>query len=233
MDNADLFIQPENLSKYLSYKEVINDFEDILLRTTPGIVIVNFGDRLFGGAYAELRFPYYKRAAYQLFDLGVLPTIPELPGPKFVYTHIMLPHYPYMFTADGKIQTDPEYLNDPIPTLIAHKGYIGQVAFINSRIIPVNESIITKSKIPPIIVLQGDHGMESNNRLKNLEAYYLPVTLKAQIYPTITPVNTFRLILNGLFNRGLPLLDDVSYSVSQKYTFTQVKEDNPACIVNK
>lgn len=232
MDNADLFVQPKNITKYLAFRVVINDFEDMLLRTTPGIVLVNFGNQLFGGVYSELRFPYYERAAYQLFDLDILPTIPDLPGPKFVYTHFMLPHYPYMFTADGSIQTDPDYLNDPIPEKKAIEGYTAQVTFINSRILPVIKTIISKSKTPPIIILQGDHGMDGDNRLKILNAYYLPDSLKDQIYPTITPVNTFRLILNGLFNRGLPLLDDKSFSVTQKYTFTEVREDNPVCIGN-
>jgi hypothetical protein len=210
---------------------MITDFEDMLIRTTPGISVLNLGDRLFGEAYEKLRFPYYKRAATQLFILDTLPTVPEdIPGPKFVYAHIMLPHYPYMFTADGQIQTNPAYLYDPIPVRETADGYRNQVTFINSRIIPVIQSIIAKSKVPPIIILQGDHGLQDDNRLKNLEAYYLPESIKSQIYPTMTPVNSFRIILNGLFNRGLPLLDDVSYSVSKKYLFAEVKEDNPACI---
>ncbi len=231
MDNADIFLQPTNLSQYLVFKEMINDFEDMLLRTTPGIVLINFGDQLFGDAYKQLRFPYYKRAVTQLFILDTLPSVPvDIPGPKFVYAHIMLPHYPYMFTADGQIQTNPAYLYDPIPAKEGVDGYRNQLTFINNRIIPDIKAIIANSKIPPIIIVEGDHGMEGSNRLKNLEAYYFPESLKSQIYPTMTPVNSFRIILNGLFDRGLPLLDDASYSVSKKYIFTEVKEDNPACI---
>ena len=167
MDDADVFIQPERLSKYLAYKEVINDFEDLLLKTTPGIVIANFGDRLFGGVYDVLRFPFYDHAAYQLFDIDALQSTKDIPGPKFVYSHIMLPHYPYMFTADGQIQTDPAYLYEPIPVQQAIEGYGAQVTFINSRILPVIKNIIASSKVPPIIVLQGDHGMGGKNRLKD------------------------------------------------------------------
>lgn len=232
MENADLFIQPDDISKYLEFKEMINDFEDMFLRTTPGIVIANFGDRLFGGSYEKLRFPYYKRAAYQLFILDTLPKIPEIAGPKFVYAHIMLPHYPYIFTADGQLRTDPEYLYEPIPYEKSLDGYRGQTTFINSKILPVIKSIIERSAVPPIIIIQGDHGKGGKNRLKILEAYYLPESIKSEIYPTITPVNSFRVILNGLFDRGLPLLEDKSYLASNHYTFTEIKEDNPVCISN-
>ena len=31
------------------------------------------------------------------------------------------------------------------------------------------------------------------------------------LYPTITPVNSFRMIFNGYFGQNLPLLEDVSF----------------------
>jgi hypothetical protein len=54
--------------------------------------------------------------------------------------------------------------------------------------------------------------MSSNiARLAILNAYYLPGVDSDLIYPSISPVNTFRLILNTYFGADLPLLPDESY----------------------
>jgi hypothetical protein len=45
--------------------------------------------------------------------------------------------------------------------------------------------------------------------MSNLSAYLLP-DVDAPLYPTLTPVNTFRIIFNEYFGQSLELLDDVS-----------------------
>lgn len=44
-----------------------------------------------------------------------------------------------------------------------------------------------------------------------LNAYYLPRGARA-LYPAISPVNTFRVVLNESFGAELPLLEDVNYN---------------------
>lgn len=46
-----------------------------------------------------------------------------------------------------------------------------------------------------------------------LNAYYIPNNVNLFLYETITPVNTFRIILNNYFGQNLPLLEDKSYFV--------------------
>jgi hypothetical protein len=77
--------------------------------------------------------------------------------------------------------------------------------------------LIANSATPPIIIIQGDHGptvpSQARERMRILNVYYLP-GVDAPLYPTITPVNTFRVIFNTYFGQNLELLDDVSlYSV--------------------
>ena len=59
-----------------------------------------------------------------------------------------------------------------------------------------------------------------------LNAYYVPEAIKARLYPAITPVNTFRIILSGLFGGSYPLLPDKSYYAgpigAMPYTFQDV-----------
>ena len=55
-------------------------------------------------------------------------------------------------------------------------------------------------------------------------AYYLPDQNTDLIYDSITPVNSFRLILNTYFNTDYKLLEDKSYfsDYGHPYNFTDV-----------
>jgi hypothetical protein len=48
----------------------------------------------------ELREHYYQTQ----YILTELEKVPEIPGPKFVYAHIMVPHSPFVFAPDGSYQ---------------------------------------------------------------------------------------------------------------------------------
>jgi hypothetical protein len=151
-----------------------------------------------------------------LFFLDTLPDVPAIAGPKFIYAHITLPHYPYVFGPDGEIMTDPGFYDaergGPVNSEYEKQGYINQVQYINMRIIPILQTIISESKNPPIIVLMGDHGLRSdNNKYTILNAYYFPNGYE-NIYNSITPVNSFRMIFNEYFGADYPLLQDISYS---------------------
>ena len=86
------------------------------------------------------------------------------------------------------------------------------------------------------MILQSDHGsglrldMESHEktdlheRMSILNAYYFPGRSYQGLYPEITPVNTFRVVLNTFFGAGLELLPDRNYfsTWSQPYQFVDV-----------
>ena len=87
-------------------------------------------------------------------------------------------------------------------------------------------------------ILQGDHGPCSllgdeaaknsylRERFSILSAVYLPPEIDVKLYKSMTPVNTFRLILDGLFHTHLGLLEDRSYFDEHLYScdFTDVTE---------
>ena len=60
-------------------------------------------------------------------------------------------------------------------------------------------------------------------------AYYLPDQNTGLIYDSVTPVNSFRLILNTYFNTSYELLEDKSYFAYYEYlyNFTDVTEILP------
>ena len=63
----------------------------------------------------------------------------------------------------------------------------------------------------------GDHGpstrptITKEMRMATLNAYLVNVAAKAQMYPTLTPVNATRIILNAHYAAAYPLLEDASY----------------------
>jgi hypothetical protein len=87
------------------------------------------------------------------------------------------------------------------------------------RLIQLVKSLLAKSTIPPIIIIQGDHGYSTNDEVlpRILNAYYLPGNGAEKLYPSITPVNTFRLILNTYFGGNYPMLPDHSYWLDKSF----------------
>ena len=152
----------------------------------------------------------------------------DLPSPKFVFTHIVSPHDPYMFGKNGErinIGQSPNLLADvgieqPLST---GELYGNQLIYINKRLKDVISIILDESNEPPIIIIQSDHGpglgkgwsSEGGDRvwtrLAILNAYNLPGECRDVLYPEITPINSFRLILSCYFDLPYPLVADESY----------------------
>jgi hypothetical protein len=153
-----------------------------------------------------------------------LAKIPEEDGPVFAFAHMVLPHPSYVFDENGDM---PSQAGQEIWTeREKEKMYIGQVKYTNRMVKDLVDKILSRSKIPPIIILQGDHGTrltmhsfrtstwtEKNiqARMGILNAYYLPGGGDKMLYDSITPVNTFRVIFNYYFHANFSLLDDTSY----------------------
>jgi hypothetical protein len=57
-----------------------------------------------------------------------------------------------------------------------------------------------------------------------LNAIFLPGANRDSLHPSITPVNTFRVILNEYFNARLDLLEDHTYfsNLRQRFDVTDV-----------
>jgi hypothetical protein len=91
------------------------------------------------------------------------------------------------------------------------------------------DTIFEESEISPIIIIQGDHGpwlQPKNKRMWILNAYYLPGH-NEELYPTISPVNSFRLVFDAYFEGNYDLLDDVSFfsPVPNIYDFSELPND--------
>ena len=179
-------------------------------------------------------YGHYQQVNFTLNELPKIAT--SIPGPKFVYAHIMSPHTPYIFLPDGSLNTDSRFYNTetgtPSNPKLQAEGYINNIKYLNSRMLVILDEIIKNSKIPPVIILQGDHGyVLEERRFNNLMAFHFPNGGNASLYPTITPVNTFRLVSNLYFGTDLPLRNDVSNSadVGRPYIQKRVEPFPETC----
>ena len=148
-------------------------------------------------------------------------------SPFFVFAHIMSPHPPYLFGPNGE-PSNPEFLAIGAASWDNKSGYVNQVQYINKKIIETVDKILLESDSAPVIIIQGDHGTPTqlgggglrwNNinddsiieRTSIFNAYYLPNLDTEVIYEGITPVNSFKIVLNNYLNGNYDLLEDKIY----------------------
>jgi hypothetical protein len=154
------------------------------------------------------------------------------PGPKFVYAHLLAPHPPFVFAATG------EPIRHPSEGWSDRAGYVGQVQFVNTTLLSIIDSLRQSSSREPVIILQGDHGPASEGgswaaptlafvreRVPILNAYRVPGR-DCPFYQGVTPVNSFRVLFNCLFQAQFALLPDSSFfsSYENQYEFQNVTE---------
>ena len=162
-----------------------------------------------------------------MYTLDKLRSLPlAVQSPKFIYAHIVAPHFPIVFGPQGELVSLPEDLDDAAFA----QAHTDEIRYINQRILEILQEILAVSATPPIIILQADHGNDRAlpaDRTSILNAYYLPGEAAGRLYPTITPVNTFRLVLDAYFGAQLELLPDESFysSYEQPYDFTLIPND--------
>ena len=188
-----------------------------------------FADRLLEGTAAaqitgeNFRKREYSRAWYNFRALEDVSK--EVDSPKFVLAHFLVPHGPFVLDRNGR------YVSlDVQSTRTRERNYLEQVMWLNKKLTDfVNRRLDVPKKKRPVIILQSDEGpyegeptrWSQRPRLKvlyrkffTLNAMYLPgVNVKRSgLYPTISSVNTFRLLFNLYFDARLPLLRDENYA---------------------
>jgi hypothetical protein len=189
---ADIYF---NFYKAAEKGQLTTEYSSILWNTTA---LSPFYYHIFGDEYEG----YYRDSL--LKTLNQLAKVPQIPGPKFTYAHIICPHAPFVFGPNGEQVPSTEYYNAD-----DQRYYLGQYIFISRQIDKVIQQILDHSATDPIIILQSDHGPRwTNDWSQILNAYHLPGDGKSHLYPDISPVNSFRLIFNHYFDANYEILED-------------------------
>jgi len=147
-----------------------------------------------------------------------------LETPTFTYTYSLPPHMPFIFNPDGEIRngrvSTNEIFSDPE---LYRSGYEDSISFVNLKVLDLVSQLINNSEVPPVIVLQGDHGpaISANGDLSEvtvptsglidertgiLNLMYLPGLCSESPPSDLTSVNTFRFILASCFGATVDLL---------------------------
>ena len=166
-----------------------------------------------------------------LYTFNKMKDIAKIKGPTFTFAHVYPPHPPFIFDREGNF---PGYEKEAPPAengWLPKERYTDQVYFVNQLVEDLVDSILAQSEDPTIIIIQADHGpdsswMRSRERLAILNAYYLPQGGEEYLYPTITPVNTFRLIFDLYFHTDFGLLEDETLFSLSDYPFNFCKVDD-------
>ncbi len=196
-----------------------NPVNGLLLNRTPFKLII---DRFLRPASGHV---WHRDRVIDNFE-GLKSLVEFDSKPFFAFAHFVSPHQPYIFRKDGKFVPPQEpfsmskelkYSEDPDDL------YIEQLQFINLKLKETIRHILDNESVPPIIIIQSDHGPipGKKERFKILHGLFL------QGQPVIdlrSPVNTGRIIINQIFGTNIDLLADHAYwsSYEQPYNFEEV-----------
>ncbi len=193
--------------------------------------------RAFNEPAAAPSDPYDWQVLYNhtRYALDKLEQIPDLPGPKFVFAHLLIPHDPYVFDTDGSFTGR---------ALVAERGrvesYRRQLQYANTRVLEIIDGIVAEDP-DAVILLQADEGpfparyaedewafrwrdatdAELEEKFGILFAMRVPGADvdAAGFHDDITPVNAWRVIFNARFGTDLPMLPETIWAHVSLYDF--------------
>ena len=220
----------ESPDLFLRNKQYFSEFYNMFVNATPLRVLIKESSKVS---------PFQIHRNKILFSFEKLKEVPDIELPTFTFAHIIAPHPPFVFDRDGNLPPqNKEFslgldLTQDIST--NRKQYIDQLIYINQEALKTIKSIIKKSDNPPIIILQADHGFPETftkdqdkkleTRMSILNADYFPEYDYDQLYNSITPINSFRLIFDHYFGTNYGFLEDKSYysDYERPYSFQEVR----------
>ena len=180
-------------------------------------------------------------ADYLVRTFSGLSRVPRMPGPVFAFAHVLSPHKPFTFSGDCQpLSRGVKELKNP---------YVEQVECLDRMVLRLVTMLIRDSDVPPVILLQGDHGTPSpgfdsaataeaippaaaHERLGAFDAYYLPDHGAAAFGDNVTVVNVLGDVLRYYAGADLRREPDDMYlsSYSRPYAFKRTTGISPARI---
>jgi hypothetical protein len=196
-----------------------------------------FGEYLINSSILKLQNPV-SLTQYQLDSLDDIVESNVTNSPSFTFAHILVPHEPFVFNADGSINNmSTDY--DNIGKTVSNK-YLDQIKYINTEMKNLIENI-TSSDPDAVIILQADEGFyphlffgnsSLNNKIKSgdynmedwdtdylkakygvLAAYRLPKPNEGTSTVGTDSVNIFRYIFNEYFDAGMTYLPNCQFGL--------------------
>ncbi len=172
---------------------------------------------------------------------AALNRLPVSDRPTFVFAHILAPHLPYIEDAECNPLPRGTTLQWG-PSAVGRAELRAELICENRQVLRMVRAVIARSKTPPIIILQGDHGSQSlgifastsalpsveqaRERFSPFGAYYLPGGGAAALPDSISIVNVLRYVFNYYFNTDLQPLPNTMYYSHWLYPYRLTEVDS-------
>jgi hypothetical protein len=163
--------------------------------------------------------------------------VPRMPGAVFAFAHVLSPHQPFTFESDCR----PIARRPAGGVRRPGARYVGQIECVDRMVLRLVTSLLRESDVPPVILLQGDHGSSSpafdtaataddiplaaaQDRFGAFGAYYLPDHGSTAFGDSVTVVNVLGNVLRHYLGADLPKEPDDLYlsSYPAPYAFKRV-----------
>lgn len=251
-DGTDFRVTPTrtlgpNNSKFTNF-EFLDEFQSELLNRTPLPDLLDFlGNGSLGKAAMQRA-----RIDYAFDNIGKAWTLDDGNGgesmPVYTLVHILGPHHPHLYNADGTPFDGTEGNTGDACRIIGERGmsaktyrerHVNYMTYLNQRLMQAIERILQTQRRKTVILVSSDHGPRSNcdasnlmkpdylrERTANLLAIYAPDMAEPTQFLNATPVNYYRLLFNGYLGAKLPLLPDHVYysSFDKPFAFFDVTD---------
>lgn len=155
----------------------------------------------------------YKDGNQRLIDLTAEASTAPAPQPRFIYTHLLMPHWPYLVDSTGK-ETGISFHTEGLTAAQKENAYIQYLAYTNQQILQFTDAIINNTKGRAAIILMSDHGYRERRDKdckalnNNFLSVYLPGKDYRHFYNGMSNVNLFRSLFNTLFKKQIAALPD-------------------------
>ena len=213
----------------------LDEFQSELLNLTPIPAALSF---VFGEDYLSSFALQRARIEYAFDNVGKASTLPDQTGdatsPVYTLVHILGPHWPHLYRADGTHLNPTEAETGDFCVIIGDGGisadvymerHVEYVKYLNQRIIAAIERILQNPERRPVILISSDHGSRSScdasdpmnraylrERTANLYAAYIPDAEIRPQFADLTPVNYYRALFNAYLGTRYRRLPDKVYN---------------------
>ena len=157
----------------------------------------------------------------------------ESTGPKYVFSHIYVPHPPFIFGPNGENVIPDHNEISGLQSWENPQGYVNQFIYATNQVHTVINNIVQNDPTA-IVILQGDTGtftgIEDLSKRKMNDIYQAHSILYAVRMPEVNnlenigPVNTYRILFNNYFNMDYEYIEQRSYELDKNNNFIDITE---------
>ena len=179
------------------------------------------------------RWAYDAHRAHLLRVLTDLRTY-QSPGAQFVMAHLVAPHPPFVFAAEGPRTPAGRFsFAPPADQQAQRREYRGQAQFVVRQIIDVVDAILARDEPTPVILIQSDHGPDSAGRSGDLDEEF--GVFFASLFPDrtvkppddVSPLNAARALATRFMGVDLGALPQRHWHVEARLPYAMKRADLP------